>query len=56
MKILPKVNRVEIIDHTLSLEEGGGRCYVKWEDNIKVSYDLQDNERTLKIFITEEKI
>ena len=46
-----KVNRVELIDHTLKLEEGGGRCYVKWEDELDVTVQLQDDGRTLKVFI-----
>jgi len=48
-----KVNRVEIIDHTKSYEEGGGRAYVKWEEGIKVEVMLQDDERTLKVFISK---
>ena len=39
---LPKVTRVEVIDET-------GRAYTKW--NVKVEAQLQDDERTLKIFI-----
>ena len=40
---LSNVTRVEIIDST-------GRAYSKW--NIKdVQLDLQDDERTLKVFI-----
>ena len=40
-----KVTRVEIIDET-------GRAYVRWEKNLNVQVQLQDNERTLKIFIS----
>lgn len=47
-----KINRVEVIDHTLPLEQGGGRAYVKWQDGINVELQLQDEGRTLKIFIT----
>lgn len=50
-KQLNKVNRVEVIDHTLDIDNGGGRAYVKWENDIEVSVDLQDNNKTLKIFI-----
>ena len=46
-----KVNRVEVIDHTKSVEKGGGRAYVFWEDGAKVELSLQDEGRTLKIFI-----
>lgn len=47
-----KVNRVEIIDHTDGPEDSRGRVYVKWEKQLKVEVQLQDNEKTLKIFIT----
>lgn len=50
-----KVTRVEIIDHTLEIEDGGGRCYVKWNQNIKVEVQLQDDDRTLKVFISDVK-
>lgn len=45
------VTRVEVIDHTKPVDEGGGRCYVKWEKDIKVEVSLQDDGRTMKIFI-----
>jgi len=53
---LLKVNRVEIIDHTKDEnDEVKGRSYVKWEeDDFKVEADLQDNYKTLKIFIYED--
>lgn len=46
------VSRVEVIDHTKSFEEGGGRCYVKWQSGMKVELSEQDDGKTLKIFIT----
>jgi hypothetical protein len=56
-----KVNRVEVIDHTKSVEDGGGRCYVYWSEhtpedspNPYVFLDLQDDGRTLKIFIAKK--
>lgn len=49
-----KINRVEVIDHTKDLPEGG-RVYVKWEDDIKVEVSFQDNDRTLKIFIDKKE-
>ena len=43
----PKVTRVEVIDND-------GRRYVKY--NVKVvNLDLQDDERTLKLFVEYEK-
>ena len=49
-----KINRIEIIDHTKSIEEGGGRAYVFWEESANVQLLLQDNERTLKIIINKK--
>lgn len=42
--ILEKVTRVEIIDEK-------GRSYVNWHDKNKVTTSIQDDGRTLKIFI-----
>lgn len=60
-----KVTRVEVIDHTKDVEHGGGRCYTYWsgyndEDDLNdpdipnptVTLSLQDDSRTLKIFIS----
>lgn len=56
-----KVTRVEVIDHTKSLEDGGGRVYSYWSEygglNIPdpiVELSLQDDGRTLKIFINSK--
>ena len=47
MKI-DKVTRVEVIDET-------GRAYVRYlEDDQKVVSSLQDDERTLKVFINRK--
>lgn len=43
-----KVTRVEVIDQD-------GRSYVNWDDNNKVELSLQDNGRTLKVFIGKKK-
>lgn len=52
MKKIVEVNRIEVIDWTLTSLEG--RAFVKWEkENFKVSYDLQDNGKTLKIFLVD---
>lgn len=40
-----KVTRVEVIDHL-------GRSYGNWDDNNKVELRFQDNNRTLKVFIS----
>ena len=43
------LNRVEVIDSS-------GRAYLKWlEKPMKVELSLQDDDRTLKIFIYDEK-
>ena len=51
---LDKVNRVEVIDHPKSFEDGGGRAYVIWKDRpLKIELSLQDGGKTLKIFINK---
>lgn len=51
----PLVNRVEVIDHTKPYEQGGGRAYVRdpraHPGPVAVSIDIQDDGRTLKVFI-----
>jgi len=42
---LDKVTRIEIIDQD-------GRSYVNWNDNNKVELSFQDDEQTLKVFIS----
>lgn len=51
MKNFPRVNRIEVINH--SSKGTFGRVFTMWEDYINVSYDLQDSNRTLKIFIDD---
>lgn len=46
-----KVTRVEVIDHTVPVEEGG-RVYTKRNDDMQVEVVLQDDERTLKVFMS----
>ena len=41
---LDKVTRVEVIDHN-------GRSYMNWDKNNKIKVSLQDDDRTMKIFI-----
>lgn len=41
------VNRLEVIDYT-----GDGRAYVKWVPfDFDVEFDMQDGDKTLKIFV-----
>lgn len=47
---LIKVNRVEVIDHSKTLEQGGGRVFVK-TDCVDVELSYQDEGKTLKLFI-----
>ena len=57
MKELGTFNRIEVIDHSLPLEDGGGRAWTKWVNHEHtVQYDVQDDGRTLKIFIGPEKV
>jgi len=46
-KILPKCTRVEVIDTT-------GRAYVNWQEGNIVQLMMQDDDRTLKIFISSK--
>lgn len=52
-----KVSRVEVINHTRTLEEGGGRVYVYWDtkNQSDIEVSLQDTGRTMKIFISDKK-
>lgn len=42
-----KIKRVEVIDEN-------GRSYVNWSENNFVSMSVQDEGRTLKVFITKK--
>lgn len=44
---LHSVNRVEVID-------SNGRSYVNWKPDNKTSMELQDSNRTLKVYISNE--
>ena len=44
-----KLTRIEVINH--SKFGDFGRSFVHWEDGTKISLELQDDEKTLKIFI-----
>ena len=41
---MTKITRVEVIDQN-------GRSYVNWNDNNNATYQLQDDGRTLKVFV-----
>lgn len=43
---LPTISRVEVIDEN-------GRNYVNWDSKNRVEYSIQDQGRTLKIFISK---
>jgi hypothetical protein len=47
---LIKVSRIEVIDHSKSAEDGGGRVFVK-RDCVEVELSYQDDGKTLKLFI-----
>lgn len=49
-----KITRIEVIDHTKDLEDGGGRAFVKWDSNMSVDLLSQDDDRTLKIIISKK--
>lgn len=52
-QVTETITRLEVIDHT----KDGRTVLVKPEDGLQVTYDLQDDGRTLKVFVTkpEEK-
>lgn len=47
------VTRLEVIDHTAPIAEGGGRSVLFWDDEKQVDIEIQDEGRTLKVFIHE---
>jgi len=48
-----KITRVEVIDHT---DKGEGREFVRYYDGpVEVNLSLQDDDRTLKIFISNKE-
>ena len=47
---LVKVSRVEVIDHSKSAEDGGGRVFVK-RGCVEVELSYQDDGKTLKLFV-----
>lgn len=51
---LSRVTRLEVIDYTRDIEEVGALAYGKWDSEIKVEQELQDDNRTLKIFISKK--
>lgn len=49
------ITRLEVIDFTKDLDHGGGRTIiVSPTDGKKVTYDIQDDGRTLKVFVDSE--
>jgi len=47
--VMNNINRVEVIDEQ-------GRSYIKWDDNNYVKLSLQDDGKTLKIFIFKKML
>jgi hypothetical protein len=45
---MTRITRVEVIDEN-------GRSYVSWEDDNDVSWQFQDDGRTLKVFVNKVK-
>jgi hypothetical protein len=48
--LMRKVTRFEVIDHTKKKQ---GRIVVEYNVNVELS--LQDDNRTLKVFLTDQK-
>lgn len=49
---LKKVTRLEVIDHTTGFEDA--RAYHKRQDNLNVELSIQDEGRTLKVFLSNK--
>ena len=47
-KVFETIKRIEVIDEN-------GRSYVNWNDKNKVQVFIQDDGKTLKIYITREE-
>lgn len=47
-----KITRVEVINHA---KGGKGREYTQWSPDIKIDLSIQDDDRTLKIFISDRR-
>lgn len=45
--------RVECIDWTKAKKFGGGRVFTVMDANIDITTDIQDDGRTLKVFIQD---
>lgn len=50
-----KVTRIEVIDYTPNNTEKCGRVFVKWNKDLKVELSLQDDGRTLKVYIMKRR-
>lgn len=48
---LPAVDRVEVIDHRRGTDPFKARAFHAHEDDLDVAISLQDNGRTLKVFV-----
>ena len=51
-----KLTRIEIINHSSDKDLGFGRIFTHWDmkNKTKITLELQDSERTLKIFIDDK--
>lgn len=50
-----KVTRIEVVDYTKDVLDDNRRAYVKWDKDIKVELSFQDDNRTLKVFISNKQ-
>lgn len=48
-----KLTRLEIINHSKNKHNPFGRCFTHWDDKTKIELSLQDDEKTLKIFLDD---
>lgn len=47
------ITRLEVIDWTKDSRKGGGRVLVIRDEDINIEVDVQDDGRTLKVFIKD---
>ena len=50
------ITRLEVIDHTRDVENGGGRVYTHFNQETVVTYEEQDGGSTLKVFINPKDL
>ena len=52
-----KLSRIEVINHSSNKDLGSGRIFTHWDmkNKTKITLEIQDNEKTMKIFIDDKQ-